>query len=116
LIDYLLFFSPQESFSYMETSPLPVKDCTMYAYARRSEPLSREGSLSCHTYLGFSGLILRTAPCSCFVWHTRGCGGPILTEILAGTHSIASCDTQDVLTRIFTGIRVGRINGYTISK
>ena len=33
----------------METSPLPVKGCKIQAYARRSGPLSREGSLSCHT-------------------------------------------------------------------
>jgi hypothetical protein len=34
----------------METSTLPVKGCKVLAYARRSGPLSREESLSCHTY------------------------------------------------------------------
>jgi hypothetical protein len=38
----------QEYFTYMETSPLPVKGCKIQAYGRRSGPLSREGSLSCH--------------------------------------------------------------------
>jgi hypothetical protein len=33
----------------VETSPLPVNGCKIWAYARRSGPLSREGSLSCHT-------------------------------------------------------------------
>jgi hypothetical protein len=33
----------------METSPLPVKGYKIYAYAQHSGPLSREGSLSCHT-------------------------------------------------------------------
>jgi hypothetical protein len=39
----------QEFFTCMETSPLPVKGCKIWAYARRSGPLSREGALSCHT-------------------------------------------------------------------
>jgi hypothetical protein len=75
----------QEFFIYMETSPLPVKGCKILAYARRSRPLCREGSLSCHTCcLGFSGLIRRTAPFSRLLRHTRGCGGSILTRILMG--------------------------------
>jgi hypothetical protein len=36
----------QEYFTFMETSPLPVKGCKIYA--RRPGPLNREGSLSCH--------------------------------------------------------------------
>jgi hypothetical protein len=41
---------PAEEFvSYnMEMSPLPVKGCKIYIYARRSGPWSREESLSCH--------------------------------------------------------------------
>jgi hypothetical protein len=35
-------------------------------------------------YLGFSGLIRRTAPFSRLLRHTRGCGGSILTRILTG--------------------------------
>jgi hypothetical protein len=31
-------------------SPLPVTGLQIYGYARHSGPLSREGSLSCHTY------------------------------------------------------------------
>jgi hypothetical protein len=34
--------------------------------------------------LGFPGLIRRTAPFSRLLWHTRGCGGSILTRILTG--------------------------------
>jgi hypothetical protein len=39
----------QEYFTYMGTSPLSVKGCKILACAQRSGPLSREGSLSCHT-------------------------------------------------------------------
>jgi hypothetical protein len=51
LIDWLftVLRPAQEFFTYMETLPLPVKGCKIWAYARRSGPLSREGSLSCHT-------------------------------------------------------------------
>jgi hypothetical protein len=35
--------------------------------------------------LGLSGLILRTAPFSCLLRHTSGCGGSILTRILTGS-------------------------------
>jgi hypothetical protein len=37
--------------------------------------------------LGFPGLILKTAPFSRLLRHTRGCGGYILTRILIGTFS-----------------------------
>jgi hypothetical protein len=49
LIDWLfrVLYPTQEFFIYMETSPLPVKGCKMYAYAQRSWHLSREESLSC---------------------------------------------------------------------
>jgi hypothetical protein len=66
----------------METSPLPVKGCKIPSYARRSGPLSREGSLTCHTCCAtgprFFGLIQRTVPFSSLLRHTRGCGGSIL--------------------------------------
>jgi hypothetical protein len=39
----------KEFFTYMEMSPLPVKGCKILAFARRSGPLSSEGSLLCHT-------------------------------------------------------------------
>jgi hypothetical protein len=44
--------------------------------------------------LGFSGLIRRTAPFSCLLQHTRGCGGYIIIRILMGPLSIISFDTQ----------------------
>jgi hypothetical protein len=52
LVDWLIIyvFRPaQEFLTYTETSPLPVKGCKILPYARGSGPLSREGSLSCHT-------------------------------------------------------------------
>jgi hypothetical protein len=41
--------------------------------------------------LGFSGLIRRTAPFSRLFWHTRGCGGSILTRILKGPNLWWKC-------------------------
>jgi hypothetical protein len=89
-----------------------VKGCTISAYARRSGPLDREGSLSCYTYcetgprffrshpidrpiqspfttcMGmwriYSNLDPHGSPISRLSRHTRGCGGPILTRILIG--------------------------------
>jgi hypothetical protein len=37
--------------------------------------------------LSFSCLIRRTAPFSCFLRHTRGCGGSPLTQILTGLNA-----------------------------
>jgi hypothetical protein len=93
LIDWLftVLRPAQEFFSYMETSPLPVKGCKIYAYARRSGPLSRDlyrATPAVTRDLGFSGLIRRTAPFSRLLWHTRGCGGSILTRILTGQHCV----------------------------
>jgi hypothetical protein len=56
LIDYLLFYVPQEFFTYMETSPLPVKGCKIKAYARRSGPLS------CHTCCDTGPRFFRSHP------------------------------------------------------
>jgi hypothetical protein len=52
----------QEYFTYMETSPLSVKSCKILAYARRSGPLSREGSLSCHTCCDMGHRFFRSHP------------------------------------------------------
>jgi hypothetical protein len=66
LIIYTALRPAQEFFTYMETSPLPVKGYKIQAFPRRSGPLSR-GDLYRVTpavtrNLGFSGLIRRTAP------------------------------------------------------
>ena len=75
-------------FTYMERSALPVKVCKIWVYAWRSGPLSREGTLSCHTCCDtgprFSILIQRTGPFSRLLRHTRGCWGLIITRILTG--------------------------------
>jgi hypothetical protein len=57
LIDWLftVLRPAQEFFTYMVTSPLP-------AYARRWRPLSREGSLSCHTYCDTGPRFFRSHP------------------------------------------------------
>jgi hypothetical protein len=51
--------------------------------------------------LGFSGLIRRTALFSRLLRHTRGCGESILTRILTVPHSVASCDTQGGVEKLF---------------
>jgi hypothetical protein len=117
LIDWLftVLRSAQEYFTYMETSPMPVKGCKIWAYARRSGPLSREGFLLCHTCCGTGPRFFRShpkdrpiqspltthkgmwriysnpdphgPPISRLLRHTRGCGGPIQTRILTGFDS-----------------------------
>ena len=82
---FIVLRPAQEYLTYIATSPLLVKGCTIQAYARHSGPLSMEESLSCHTCCEWSlgtGLIQRTAPFSRLLRHTRGCGGSILTWIL----------------------------------
>jgi hypothetical protein len=74
-------------FAYMETSPLPVKDCKIWAYARRSKPLSREGSLSCHTCCDTGPQFFWShskVSFSRLLRHTQGCGESILIRILMG--------------------------------
>jgi hypothetical protein len=61
----LFVYSHMSNFSAIWwLSPLPVTGLQIWAYARRSGPLSREGSLSCHTYCdtgpGLYGLIRKT--------------------------------------------------------
>jgi hypothetical protein len=65
-----------------------MKGCKILAYARRSGPLSREGSLSCHTHCNTGPRFFRSHPkdhpFSRLLRHTRECGGSILTRILTG--------------------------------
>jgi hypothetical protein len=46
---FVVLCPAEEYFTDMETSQLPVKDCKIKAYARRSRPLRWDWSLSCHT-------------------------------------------------------------------
>jgi hypothetical protein len=39
-----------------------VNGCKIYAYVQRSRPLSREGSLSCHTCCDMGLLVFRSHP------------------------------------------------------
>jgi hypothetical protein len=80
----------QEYFTYMETSPLPVKGCKIYRPMLGAQGLSAGRDLYRATPavtrdLGFSSLIRRTAPFSRLLRHAWGCGGPILTRILTGS-------------------------------
>jgi hypothetical protein len=50
--------------------------------------------------LGFSGLIRRTAPFSCLLRRTRGCGGSILTRILTGVVSNGALIWKSIFTCI----------------
>jgi hypothetical protein len=93
-------------FTCMETSPLPVKGCKIYAYAWRSRPLCTKGSLSCHTCYDTGPLFFRShpkdSPIQSPVTTQRGCAGFILTRILTGLHSVASYDTQGDAADIFS--------------
>jgi hypothetical protein len=84
LIDCFWIYIPLRNFSHMETLPLPVKGCKIYAYDRRSSTLSREGSSSCLTWydtgltqgFGVPDLIRTTAPFNRLSRLARGCGEP----------------------------------------
>jgi hypothetical protein len=52
----------QEFFTYMETSPSPVKGCKIQTYAWRSGPLSREGSLFIYTCCDSEPRFFRSYP------------------------------------------------------
>jgi hypothetical protein len=60
----LPFYVPLKNFSLteIELSPLRVKDYKIQAYARRSGPSSREGSLSCHTLCDKGPRFFRSHP------------------------------------------------------
>jgi hypothetical protein len=87
LIDCVLFYVTLKNlFTCMETSPFPMMGCKIYAHARLSEPLSREGSLSCHTCCGsgppFFRSLPKDRPIQSPLTTQKECGGSILTRIL----------------------------------
>jgi hypothetical protein len=61
---FIVLRPTQEYFTYMDMdmSPLPVKGCKIYACARRSGPLCREGFLSCHTCCDTGPRFFRSHP------------------------------------------------------
>jgi hypothetical protein len=85
LIDYLEFYVPLKNFfTYMETSPLPVKGPMLGAHGLWVGRGHYHATPAVTRDLGFYGLIRRTAPFSRLLWHTRRCGGSILTRIFTG--------------------------------
>jgi hypothetical protein len=75
LIDYC--FTSRSRFFNFNGDVTIAGEGLQNVYARRSGPLSMEGSLSCYTCCnmvstGFSGLIPRTAPFSRLLRHTKG--------------------------------------------
>jgi hypothetical protein len=67
-VDFWLFTvlrPAQEYFTCMEKSPFPVEGFKILAYARRPGLLSREGSLSCHTYCDTGPRFFRSHPKDC---------------------------------------------------
>jgi hypothetical protein len=73
------------------------------AYEQWSRALSREGFLLCHTCCDMEHRFFWSHPMDfpirspLILWHTRGCGGPILTQFLMGPHSVASYNKQEDL-------------------
>jgi hypothetical protein len=85
---YIVLRPAQEYFTFMETSPLPVKGCKFRPMLgaqdlRAGRDLYR-ATPTVTRGLGFSGLIRWTAPISRLLRHTRGCRGLIQTRILTG--------------------------------
>jgi hypothetical protein len=59
----LLVYSRTSNFSVIwRQSPLPVTGLQILVYARRSGPLSREGSVTCHPYCDTRPRFLRSHP------------------------------------------------------
>jgi hypothetical protein len=83
----------------METSPLPVKGLqNLGLYARRSEPLSKEGSLSCHTCCDTGPLFFQShSKDRRLLRHTRGCGESIPSWILTGLLSAKKLELESFL-------------------
>jgi hypothetical protein len=70
----------------MEMLPFPVKGCKIWAYARRSGPLSRKGSLSCHTCCDTGPRLFRSRP------KNRPIQSPLMTH--KGVWRISSRNAQ----------------------
>jgi hypothetical protein len=79
---------------------------------RRTAPFSRllhvRYTRGCGVWRSYSNPDPHGFPFSRLLRHTRGCGGPILTLILTGPHSVASYNTQGgvggpILTWILMG-------------
>ena len=102
---FIVLRPTQEYFSYMETTPLPVKGCKIRPMLGAQGPWAGRdlyrATPAVTRGLGFSGLIRRTAPFSRLLRHTRGCGGSILPRILTGPPSVAFYDTQGDVKDLF---------------
>jgi hypothetical protein len=99
LIDYLRFYVPLKNISLIWRRHHCRWRAAKFRPMLGAQGLWAGRDLYCATpavtrYLGFSGLIQRTAPFSRLIRHTRGCGGSTLTRILTGPHSVAFYDTQ----------------------
>jgi hypothetical protein len=85
--DYLQFYVPLKNFSLHHCRWGAAKirpTCMLGAQGLWAGTGLYRATPGVTRYLGFSGLIRRTAPFSRLLRHTRGCGGYILTRILTG--------------------------------
>jgi hypothetical protein len=92
LIDYLLFYVPLKNFSLIWRRHHYRWKGVKFRLMLSAQGLWAGRDLYCaiHVpdvtrFLGFSGLIRRTAPFSRLLRHTRGYGGSILAQILTGS-------------------------------
>jgi hypothetical protein len=85
MVGYLLFYVPLKNISLiwrrLRTAKFRLMLGAQGPWAGRDPYRATPAATR---YLGFSGLIRRTAPFSRLLRHAWGCGGPILTRILAG--------------------------------
>jgi hypothetical protein len=100
----------QESLSYIETSPLPVKGYTFRPMLSdhglwagrdlyRSTPAVTQD-------LDFSCLIRRTAPFSRLVRHTKQCGGTVLTTWMKASTKLLHCSFEAWMKKKFAACRM----------
>ena len=107
LIEYLLFYIPLKNISLIWRRHHYQWRAAKFRPMLGAQGLWAGRGLYCATPavtrgLGFSGLIRRTAPFSCLLRHTRGCG-PILPWILswvAGRGLCIACNTLRMLVLI----------------
>jgi hypothetical protein len=85
LIDYLQFYVPRKNVSLIWRRHHAGEGLPNLGLCSALRSVEQGGIFIVTRGFGFSGLIRRAALFSCLLWHTRECGGSILTWILSGT-------------------------------
>jgi hypothetical protein len=102
LIDYLLFYVPLMTFTYIWKRQHCQWRAVKFSLWSALRAFEQEGIFIVTRDLGFSSLIWRTAPFSCLLRHTRGYGGSTLTYILKGSSYDTQADAEDLILPVST--------------